>query len=181
MIRLGWHRCKHCGLHRCKRRCDDLNRGAIEPGASAGWSAEQKRSIVAEAFAPGASVCVVARRADVVPSLIYRWCRELRSTAAGFAHVRGRISALVSPQAQKGSKPCAFTSSNPKHGGGFAPSPAIPLGASSRTSMDPGLRSVWSDPKPILLTSFHARRIERAIDGEGFQLWRLTAKVEAPA
>ena len=37
------------------------------------WSAEQKRSIVAEAFAPGASVCEVARRADVVPSLIYRW------------------------------------------------------------------------------------------------------------
>jgi Transposase len=30
------------------------------------WSAEQKRSIVAEAFAPGASVCEVARRRDVV-------------------------------------------------------------------------------------------------------------------
>ena len=51
------------------------------------WSAEQKRSIVAEAFAPGASVCEVARRADVVPNLIYRWRRELRSTAAGFAQV----------------------------------------------------------------------------------------------
>ena len=51
------------------------------------WSTEQKRSIVAEAFAPGASVCEVARRADVVPNLIYRWRRELRSTAAGFAQV----------------------------------------------------------------------------------------------
>jgi transposase len=51
------------------------------------WSAEQKRSIVAEAFAPGASVCEVARRMDVVPSLIYRWRRELRSAAAGFAEV----------------------------------------------------------------------------------------------
>jgi len=30
------------------------------------WSAEQKRSIVAEAFAPGASACEVARRMDVV-------------------------------------------------------------------------------------------------------------------
>jgi hypothetical protein len=29
------------------------------------WSAEQKRSVVAEAFAPGASVCEVARRRDV--------------------------------------------------------------------------------------------------------------------
>ncbi len=51
------------------------------------WSAEQKRSIVAEAFALGASVCEVARRVDVVPSLIYRWRRELRSAAAGFAEV----------------------------------------------------------------------------------------------
>ena len=50
------------------------------------WSAEQKRSIVAEAFAPGASVCEVARRADVVPSLIYRWRRELR-VGQGFAQV----------------------------------------------------------------------------------------------
>jgi transposase len=51
------------------------------------WSAEQKRSIVAEAFAPGASVCEVARRMDVVPSLIYRWRHELRTAAAGFAEV----------------------------------------------------------------------------------------------
>jgi transposase len=51
------------------------------------WSAEQKRSIVSEAFAPGASVCEVARRMDVVPGQIYRWRRDLRATAAGFAEV----------------------------------------------------------------------------------------------
>ena len=51
------------------------------------WSAEQKRSLVAEAFASGASVCEVARRMDVVPSLIYRWRQELRTAAAGFAEV----------------------------------------------------------------------------------------------
>ena len=51
------------------------------------WSAEQKRSIVAEAFAPGASVCEVARRRDVVPGQIYRWRHDLRSAAAGFAEV----------------------------------------------------------------------------------------------
>ena len=51
------------------------------------WSAEQKRSIVAKAFVPGASVCEVARRMDVVPSLIYRWRQELRTAAAGFAEV----------------------------------------------------------------------------------------------
>ena len=51
------------------------------------WSAEQKRSIVAEAFAPGASVCEVARRRDVVAGQIYRWRRDLRSDATGFAEV----------------------------------------------------------------------------------------------
>jgi transposase len=51
------------------------------------WSAEQKRLIVAEAFAPGASVCEVARRVDVVPGQIYRWRNELRSASAGFSEV----------------------------------------------------------------------------------------------
>ena len=51
------------------------------------WSAEEKRSIVAEAFAPGASVCEVARRREVVPGQIYRWRNELRTAAAGFAEV----------------------------------------------------------------------------------------------
>ena len=51
------------------------------------WSAEQKRSIVAEAFAPGASVRDVARRRDVVAGQIYRWRRDLQSAAAGFAEV----------------------------------------------------------------------------------------------
>ena len=51
------------------------------------WSAEQKRSIVAEAFAPGASVCEVARRRDLVPGQIYRWRNELRTAAVGFTEV----------------------------------------------------------------------------------------------
>jgi transposase len=41
------------------------------------WSEDQKRSIVAEAFAPGASVSEVARRMDIVPGQIYRWRHEL--------------------------------------------------------------------------------------------------------
>jgi len=48
---------------------------------------EQKRLIVAEAFAAGASVCEVARHRDVVPGQIYRWRRDLRAAAAGFAEV----------------------------------------------------------------------------------------------
>ena len=51
------------------------------------WSIEQKQAIVAAAFGPGAVVRDVARQADVTPSLIYRWRRELRAGANGFAQV----------------------------------------------------------------------------------------------
>lgn len=60
------------------------------------WSVEQKRAIVAEAFAPGASVSAVAQRVDVVRGQIYRWRRELCNAAGhlGFAEV------VVSPAGQ---------------------------------------------------------------------------------
>src|SRR6516164_7900316 len=87
MIRLGWHRCKHCGLQRCKRRCDDPNRGAIEPGASPALERG------AEALDRRGGVCTWCLGLRGSPArrrcaeLIYRWRRELRSTAAGFAQV----------------------------------------------------------------------------------------------
>lgn len=51
------------------------------------WSEDQKRAIVAEAFAPGASVSEIARRRDVVSGQIYRWRREFGGSAVGFAEV----------------------------------------------------------------------------------------------
>ncbi|EME67568.1 IS66-like element accessory protein TnpA [Paramagnetospirillum magneticum] len=51
------------------------------------WSAEQKRAIVAAAFAPGAIVAEVARRADVCAGQIYRWRQDLRGHAQEFAEV----------------------------------------------------------------------------------------------
>src|SRR5947208_15749453 len=51
------------------------------------WSVEQKQVIVAAAFRSGAVVRDVARQADVTPSLIYRWRRDLRAAANGFARV----------------------------------------------------------------------------------------------
>src|SRR5215467_9008725 len=51
------------------------------------WSLEQKQAIVAAAFEPGAVVRDVARQADVTPSLIYRWRRDPRAAANGFAQV----------------------------------------------------------------------------------------------
>ena len=40
------------------------------------WSADAKAAIVAESFAPGASVSAVARRHDISPSLLFLWRRQ---------------------------------------------------------------------------------------------------------
>ena len=61
------------------------------------WSEEQKQAVVAAAFAPGAIVAEVARRADVCPGQIYRWRQELRETGAGFAAVVVTASADCVP------------------------------------------------------------------------------------
>ena|SRR5215471_4613064 len=52
------------------------------------WSEGQKRAIVEEAFAPGASASEGARRVVIVPEQIYRWRREFGSAAAGFGVLR---------------------------------------------------------------------------------------------
>jgi transposase len=51
------------------------------------WSDEEKRAVVAAAFAPGAIVTQVARRADVCASQLYRWRRELRQGSNGFTEL----------------------------------------------------------------------------------------------
>lgn len=51
------------------------------------WNDEQKRALVAEAFAPGAVVTEVARRADVSSTLLYRWRRQFAGGSVGFAEV----------------------------------------------------------------------------------------------
>src|SRR4051795_1759321 len=61
------------------------------------WSEEQKRAVVAAAFEPGAGVRDVARQADVTPSLIYRWRRDLRAAANGFAQVLVAPAGLATP------------------------------------------------------------------------------------
>lgn len=42
------------------------------------WSDDQKRRIVAETYAPGVSVSVVANRYDLNPNLVFVWRRDPR-------------------------------------------------------------------------------------------------------
>ena len=65
------------------------------------WSEGQKRAIVAAAFAPGAIVADVARRADICAGQIYRWRQDMRFTERAFSEVviaeiddRGNSAAL---------------------------------------------------------------------------------------
>ena len=67
------------------------------------WSEEQKRALVAEAFAPGAVVMDVARRADVSATVLYRWRRQFTPGAA-FAQMM-----LAAPETSAGVPPaCAI-------------------------------------------------------------------------
>ena len=47
------------------------------------WRPEEKLAVLAEAFAPGASVTEVSRRLDVATSLIYEWRRQKRCATSG--------------------------------------------------------------------------------------------------
>lgn len=52
------------------------------------WTNEQKRALVVAACEPGASVAEIARRADLRPSQLYRWRRDLAGPVSpGFAAV----------------------------------------------------------------------------------------------
>ena len=66
------------------------------------WSDEQKRALIEAAFLPDAIVAKVARAADVRPSQIYRWRRDLCGTGpvgSGFAPV------VVGTEARDGAAP----------------------------------------------------------------------------
>jgi transposase len=55
------------------------------------WSEDQKLTLLAAAFSPGAKVAEVARRADICTSLIYRWRRDFAAETPG-----GFMPALLS-------------------------------------------------------------------------------------
>lgn len=58
------------------------------------WNAAEKQRLVAATLEPGASVSAIARDAQLHPSQLYGWRRQLRvQSPAGFAPVR------ISPEA----------------------------------------------------------------------------------
>jgi transposase len=66
------------------------------------WSEEEKRRIVAETLAPGASVSIVARRHDLNANMLFTWRRQigaaaLRPTGDALTFVPAAITAEAAP------------------------------------------------------------------------------------
>jgi transposase len=59
------------------------------------WTVEQKRRIVEETEARGASVSVVARRYDINANLLFKWKRETEAGALGGVSAPAAVADLV--------------------------------------------------------------------------------------
>jgi transposase len=51
------------------------------------WGSEERRRILAAAFAPGAVISNVARQFDIASSMIYKWRRQARAASRPLAFV----------------------------------------------------------------------------------------------
>jgi transposase len=71
------------------------------------WSAEEKRQIVDEAMASGASVAEIARRHGVNANLVFAWCKAAR-LALSVTAAELTASATRAPGTPAASEPCAF-------------------------------------------------------------------------
>ena len=60
------------------------------------WSDADKRRVVAESYAPGATVTAVARRNDVRANLMHEWRRRFREQG-GEARNGGFVPVIVAP------------------------------------------------------------------------------------
>src|ERR1019366_6301093 len=59
------------------------------------WSKDEKRQIVAESCAPGASVAIVARRHGINANLLFTWRRQLGAASPGEAREAVNIVPVV--------------------------------------------------------------------------------------
>ncbi len=59
------------------------------------WSADEKARIVAETFAPGATVAAIAGKHAIAASLLFAWRREASAKEHGAAEVSGLVPVHV--------------------------------------------------------------------------------------
>lgn len=72
------------------------------------WTDEEKKRIVAESEAPGASVSIVARRHDLNANMLFTWRREFRQRATGVTVDQAAfIPAIIAPDEAGAGQPAA--------------------------------------------------------------------------
>jgi transposase len=113
------------------------------------WSDEEKRSLVAETFAEGATVNAVARRYRLNPSMLFTWRKQYReqSVSAAAEPARSSIQDTGGLNAEAGFVPVAIAGPAPRIAPSASPDapPMIELhlgrGASMRLvgAVDPAL------------------------------------------
>jgi transposase len=69
------------------------------------WSAEEKRRIIAESLAPGASASLVARRYDVNTNMLFTWRRQLGAGEASSGQPVSFVPATIATEAS--GAPCS--------------------------------------------------------------------------
>ncbi len=79
------------------------------------WSAEEKRRLVAEAFAPGAVITHVARQRGVATSCLFAWRKRFADSANGVAPDAPRLIPVMVDAASRAVAPV------PCHGAPMAP------------------------------------------------------------
>src|SRR4051794_32137897 len=100
-------------------------------GRRRNWPADEKAAIVAESYAPGRTVCGVARRHGLTPAQLFTWRRLARRS-------RGpKAPALFVPAVVEPSPVCRFL---PRHSRG-APAGTGPSWGSSRPDAEALFRS----------------------------------------
>jgi transposase len=89
------------------------------------WSADEKRQIVAETLAPGASVSIVARRHELNANLLFTWRRMLGPRLAGGSGAAASVPAVMTAEEPASSPPVsAHRERTVSLEGGAASSPA---------------------------------------------------------
>jgi transposase len=72
------------------------------------WRPEEKLAVLAEAFAPGATVAEVSRRLDVATSLIYQWRRQAMGLSRAPLFIPATITAETEREARSGAAGAAI-------------------------------------------------------------------------
>lgn len=69
------------------------------------WSADERRRILAAAFAPGAVVSTISRQFEVSTSLIYKWRQQAVGGATGAGAAAGFAPAVMLPEPMAAAPP----------------------------------------------------------------------------